>query len=152
MSINRRKFDALVIGAGGGVVGPVGLAIAGGPFTARIAGGQKRQRAERNRADHVTIVGGRPTAPQSARYVITSYSIHYTKLYESLGPAMPSSRQEVGVGILDGKIYVVGVLLMGVDAGAYMGSLEGAVDFHDDVLGCGLKAVVFGVLVRNNFV
>ena len=43
--------------------------------------------------------------------------------------------------------YVVGVLLMGVDAGAYMGSLENAVDFRDDILGCGLKAVVFGVLV-----
>ena len=43
--------------------------------------------------------------------------------------------------------YVVGVLLMGVDAGAYMGGLENAVDFRDDVLGCGLKSVVFGVLV-----
>jgi phospholipid/cholesterol/gamma-HCH transport system permease protein len=43
--------------------------------------------------------------------------------------------------------YVVGVQLMGVDAGAYMGSLESAVDFRDDVLGCGVKALVFGVLV-----
>ncbi|HWP64575.1 MAG TPA: MlaE family lipid ABC transporter permease subunit [Candidatus Limnocylindria bacterium] len=43
--------------------------------------------------------------------------------------------------------WVVGVPLMGVDAGAYMASLESAVDFRDDVLGCGLKAVVFGVLV-----
>ena len=43
--------------------------------------------------------------------------------------------------------YVVGVQLMGVDAGAFMGSLENAVDFRDDVLGCGVKAVIFGVLV-----
>jgi phospholipid/cholesterol/gamma-HCH transport system permease protein len=43
--------------------------------------------------------------------------------------------------------YVVGVQLMGVDAGAYMASLESAVDFRDDVLGCGVKALVFGVLV-----
>jgi phospholipid/cholesterol/gamma-HCH transport system permease protein len=43
--------------------------------------------------------------------------------------------------------YMIGVKLMGVDSGAYMSSLENAVDFHDDVLGCGLKALVFGVLV-----
>ena len=43
--------------------------------------------------------------------------------------------------------YVVGVQLMGVDAGAYMASLESAVEFRDDVLGCGVKALVFGVLV-----
>ena len=43
--------------------------------------------------------------------------------------------------------YMIGVQLMGVDPGAYMGSLENAVDFRDDVLGCGVKALVFGVLV-----
>jgi len=43
--------------------------------------------------------------------------------------------------------YLVGVKLMGVDPGAYMSSLESAVDFHDDVLVSLLKAVVFGVLV-----
>ena len=43
--------------------------------------------------------------------------------------------------------YVVGVGLMGVDAGSYMSSLEAAVDFHDDVLGSLLKALIFGVLV-----
>src|SRR5205814_2763098 len=37
--------------------------------------------------------------------------------------------------------------LMGVDAGSYMSSLESAVDFHDDVLGSLLKALIFGVLV-----
>jgi phospholipid/cholesterol/gamma-HCH transport system permease protein len=43
--------------------------------------------------------------------------------------------------------YLIGVQLMGVDAGAYMASLENAVDFRDDVLGCAVKTVVFGVLV-----
>ena len=37
--------------------------------------------------------------------------------------------------------------LLGVDAGAYMTSLENAVDFRDDVGGSLLKALVFGVLV-----
>jgi phospholipid/cholesterol/gamma-HCH transport system permease protein len=43
--------------------------------------------------------------------------------------------------------YAVGVLLMGVDGGTYMSSLQSAVDFRDDVLGSLLKALVFGVLV-----
>jgi phospholipid/cholesterol/gamma-HCH transport system permease protein len=43
--------------------------------------------------------------------------------------------------------YAVGVGLMGVDPGSYMGSLRSSVDFHDDVLGSFVKAVVFGVLV-----
>ena len=43
--------------------------------------------------------------------------------------------------------YAVGVGLMGVDPGSYMGSLRSAVVFRDDVLGSFLKAVVFGALV-----
>ncbi len=43
--------------------------------------------------------------------------------------------------------YLIGVSLMGVDAGSYMTSLESAVDFTDDILGSLLKALVFGVLV-----
>ncbi len=43
--------------------------------------------------------------------------------------------------------YLVGVKLMGVDGGAYMSSLESAVDFRDDVAVSLLKALVFGVLV-----
>jgi phospholipid/cholesterol/gamma-HCH transport system permease protein len=43
--------------------------------------------------------------------------------------------------------YMVGVGLMGVDAGAYVSSLENAVVFVDDVVGSLIKAVVFGVLV-----
>jgi phospholipid/cholesterol/gamma-HCH transport system permease protein len=43
--------------------------------------------------------------------------------------------------------YLVGVRLMGVDAGAYMSSLKSAVVFSDDVLGSLLKALIFGVLV-----
>jgi phospholipid/cholesterol/gamma-HCH transport system permease protein len=48
-------------------------------------------------------------------------------------------------GIFGG--YLVGVRLMGLDAGRYMSSLQDAVDFRDDVLGSLLKAVVFGVLI-----
>lgn len=43
--------------------------------------------------------------------------------------------------------YLVGVGLMGLDGGNYFTSLETSVDFHDDVLGSLLKALVFGVLV-----
>ena len=43
--------------------------------------------------------------------------------------------------------YLVGVVLMGLDGGTYMSSLQSAVDFHDDVVGSLLKALVFGVLV-----
>jgi phospholipid/cholesterol/gamma-HCH transport system permease protein len=43
--------------------------------------------------------------------------------------------------------FLVGVKLMGVDGGAYISSLESAVDFRDDILGSLLKAVIFGVLI-----
>lgn len=43
--------------------------------------------------------------------------------------------------------FLVGVKLMGVDGGAYISSLESAVDFRDDIVGSLLKAVIFGVLV-----
>jgi phospholipid/cholesterol/gamma-HCH transport system permease protein len=49
------------------------------------------------------------------------------------------------MGIFGG--YLVGVALMGVDGGAYLSSLESAVDYYDDVVGSLLKAVVFGLLV-----
>ena len=43
--------------------------------------------------------------------------------------------------------YVVGVQFVGLDGGAYMASLENAVDFRDDVLQSLVKAVVFGALL-----
>lgn len=43
--------------------------------------------------------------------------------------------------------YLVGVVLMGLDGGTYVSSLESAVDYYDDVVGSLLKALVFGVLV-----
>jgi phospholipid/cholesterol/gamma-HCH transport system permease protein len=43
--------------------------------------------------------------------------------------------------------YLVGVELMGVDAGNYMSTLRANVDFRDDVLGSLLKAFIFGILV-----
>jgi phospholipid/cholesterol/gamma-HCH transport system permease protein len=43
--------------------------------------------------------------------------------------------------------YLVSVGLMGIDGGTYLSSLQSAVDFHDDVVGSLLKALVFGGLV-----
>jgi phospholipid/cholesterol/gamma-HCH transport system permease protein len=43
--------------------------------------------------------------------------------------------------------YLVGVLLMALDPGIYMTSLQSAVDFQNDVAGSMLKALVFGILV-----
>lgn len=43
--------------------------------------------------------------------------------------------------------YLIGVVLMGLDSGSYMTSLEAAVVFRDDVVGSLLKALVFGILV-----
>jgi phospholipid/cholesterol/gamma-HCH transport system permease protein len=43
--------------------------------------------------------------------------------------------------------YLVGVGLLGVDAGTYISSLENNIDFRNDVLGSVLKSVVFGALV-----
>lgn len=43
--------------------------------------------------------------------------------------------------------YLVGVVLMGIDSGTYVSSLQSAVDYYDDVVGSLLKALVFGVLV-----
>jgi len=43
--------------------------------------------------------------------------------------------------------YLVGVGLLGIDAGTYVSSLENNIDFRNDVLGSVLKSVVFGALV-----
>jgi len=51
----------------------------------------------------------------------------------------------ITAGIYGGNL--IGVQLLGVDGGAYYSSLEGSVDFRDDVLGSLLKAFVFGILV-----
>jgi phospholipid/cholesterol/gamma-HCH transport system permease protein len=48
-------------------------------------------------------------------------------------------------GIFGG--YLVGVVLLGGDAGSYIATLQDAVRFTDDVVGGFLKAGVFGVLV-----
>jgi len=48
-------------------------------------------------------------------------------------------------GLLGG--YMVGVGLMGLDGGNYLTSLESAVVFRDDIVGSGIKAAAFGVLV-----
>lgn len=43
--------------------------------------------------------------------------------------------------------YAVGVELLGLDGGTYLGSLESSVDFREDVVGSMLKAWVFGAIV-----
>jgi len=48
-------------------------------------------------------------------------------------------------GIFGG--YIIGVRIMGLDAGLYMSSLRDNVDFANDVAGSLLKALVFGILV-----
>jgi phospholipid/cholesterol/gamma-HCH transport system permease protein len=48
-------------------------------------------------------------------------------------------------GIFGG--YFVGVNLMGIDSGAYLSSLESAVEFGDDIVGSFLKTIVFGLLI-----
>ncbi|MCG2634658.1 MAG: lipid asymmetry maintenance ABC transporter permease subunit MlaE [Gammaproteobacteria bacterium] len=49
------------------------------------------------------------------------------------------------VGILGG--YLVGVELLGVDAGSYWTNLRTSVDFYDDLLNGVIKSVVFGAVV-----
>ncbi len=43
--------------------------------------------------------------------------------------------------------YLVGVGVLGIDAGTYVSSLENNIDFENDVLGSLLKSLVFGALV-----
>ena len=43
--------------------------------------------------------------------------------------------------------YLVGVGFLSGDPGSYMSSLRSAVDFHNDIECCGLKSVIFGLLV-----
>ncbi|MEE9332641.1 MAG: lipid asymmetry maintenance ABC transporter permease subunit MlaE [Granulosicoccaceae bacterium] len=49
------------------------------------------------------------------------------------------------IGVLGG--HLVGVELLGVDAGAYWSQMHASVDFREDVLGGLIKAVVFGFVV-----
>ena len=49
------------------------------------------------------------------------------------------------VGIIGG--YVVGVLLIGVDAGAFWGQMQGGVDVWRDVGNGVIKSLVFGIAV-----
>src|SRR5688572_10391398 len=43
--------------------------------------------------------------------------------------------------------YLVGVELLGVDGGTYVSSMEGSINFEDDIAGTLLKSVIFGALV-----
>ena len=43
--------------------------------------------------------------------------------------------------------YVIGVTYLGLDGGQYLTSLEGSIDFRDDISGSMLKSVVFGTLI-----
>ncbi|MDO8706842.1 MAG: lipid asymmetry maintenance ABC transporter permease subunit MlaE [Sulfuricaulis sp.] len=48
------------------------------------------------------------------------------------------------IGVLGG--HLVGVGLLGVDAGAFWSQMQGGVDFRDDVLNGVIKSLVFGVV------
>jgi phospholipid/cholesterol/gamma-HCH transport system permease protein len=50
-----------------------------------------------------------------------------------------------GMGIFGG--YLVGVVLIGVDDGAFWSQMQAAVDFREDVVNGVIKSVVFGVAV-----
>ncbi|MCQ8897454.1 lipid asymmetry maintenance ABC transporter permease subunit MlaE [Limnobacter humi] len=50
------------------------------------------------------------------------------------------------VGVMGG--YVVGVLLIGVDSGAFWSQMQAGVDFQDDILNGVIKSIVFGVAVN----
>jgi phospholipid/cholesterol/gamma-HCH transport system permease protein len=43
--------------------------------------------------------------------------------------------------------YLVGVQLLGVDGGTYVSSMEGSINFEDDIAGTLLKSGIFGALV-----
>jgi len=43
--------------------------------------------------------------------------------------------------------YLIGVTYLGLDGGQYLASLEGSIDFGNDILGSLLKSLVFGSLV-----
>ncbi len=43
--------------------------------------------------------------------------------------------------------YLVGVHLLGVDGGTYVSSMEGSINFEDDIAGTLLKSGIFGALV-----
>jgi len=43
--------------------------------------------------------------------------------------------------------YVVGVLWLGLDVGAFWNNMQASVDFHNDVMAGVIKSVVFGVVV-----
>ena len=49
------------------------------------------------------------------------------------------------VGVIGG--WIVGVLLIGIDAGAFWSQMQDGVDVFDDVLNGAIKSVVFGVAV-----
>jgi phospholipid/cholesterol/gamma-HCH transport system permease protein len=48
-------------------------------------------------------------------------------------------------GIFGG--YIAGVILLGGDAGTYMASIKDSVSFHNEVAGCLIKSVVFGIIL-----
>jgi phospholipid/cholesterol/gamma-HCH transport system permease protein len=49
------------------------------------------------------------------------------------------------IGVIGG--YLIAVVLIGVDDGAFWSQMQNAVDFRDDVLNGVIKSVVFGVAV-----
>ena len=74
--------------------------------------------------------------------------VHYIVVPRALGLAlvMPLlSALFITCGIAGG--WLVGVVLMGLDSGRYLSSLQANTQFEKDVLGSFVKAIVFGVVV-----
>jgi phospholipid/cholesterol/gamma-HCH transport system permease protein len=49
------------------------------------------------------------------------------------------------MGIIGG--YYIGVVMIGLDEGAYWSQMQNAVDWHDDVVNGMIKSVFFGIAV-----
>lgn len=74
--------------------------------------------------------------------------IHYVAMPKALAlvVVMPLlSGLFIVFGLFGG--YLIGVIVLGVDGGSYLTSLESAITFSDDILSSLTKAVVFGLIV-----
>ena len=85
------------------------------------------------------IDGMRTMAVDPVHFVVVPKAI-------AMAVALPLLTALFVVFAIDGS-WLVGVHLLGLDSGTFWGALERAVVFRTDVLGCLLKAFVFGLLI-----
>lgn len=60
-------------------------------------------------------------------------------------PALAAIFSVMAIGVFGA--YLIGVEVLGVDAGAYWSQMQNAVDFYDDVLAGIIKTIVFGIAI-----